>query len=103
MNNLSNKQMRNTRTVNPYRYDSTGEEETRWGLRHAGSWPSDWAPRRACKLCKKEFRTDTDDGFSDWYVDVCASCIHKLVKKELAKTKCVDVEFTPRIDEIRVQ
>ena len=102
MSNLSNKQRRNIRGYNPYNPYPT-EEDTRWGLRHAGSWPSDWAPRRTCKLCKKEFRTDTDDGFSDWYVDVCASCIHKLVKKELNKAKNVDVEFTPRIDEIRVQ
>ena len=100
MSNLQNKQMRNTRGFNPYNTYPT-EEDTRWGLRHTGSWPSDWAPRRVCKICKKEFRIE--DGFSDWYVDVCANCIHKLVKKEVNKTKRVDVEFTPRIDEISVQ
>ena len=53
MSNLSNKQMRNTRGFNPY--NNPAEEETRWGLRHAGSWPSDWAPRRTCELCTKSF------------------------------------------------
>ena len=86
MSNLSNKQMRNSRDeFNSY--NNPAEEETRWGLRHAGSWPSDWSPRRTCELCKKEFRTDTDEGFSNWFTDVCADCIRKLVKKAKKKTR----------------
>ena len=101
MSNLSNKQMRNARGFNPY--NNPAEEETRWGLRHAGSWPSDWAPRRTCELCKKEFRTDTDDGFSNWFTDVCADCIRKLVKKEKAKQEPREEVFSRRIDEIKTQ
>ena len=102
MSNLQNKQMRNTRGFNPYD-NSPMEEETRWGLRHAGSWPSDWAPRRTCELCKKEFRTDTDEGFSNWFTDVCADCIRKLVKKAKTKKNAEEVRFERRIDQIKTQ
>ena len=101
MSNLSNKQMRNSRGFNSY--NNPAEEETRWGLRHAGSWPSDWSPRRTCELCKKEFRTDTDEGFSNWFTDVCADCIRKLVKKEKIKKNTEEVPFERRIDQIKTQ
>jgi len=102
MSNLSNKQMRNARGFNPY-YPREEEEETRWGLRRAGSWPSDWAPRRTCELCKKEFRTDSDEGFSNWFTDVCAECIQQLVKKAKRKKETKDPVIRRRIDEIKTQ
>jgi glutaredoxin len=104
MSNLNNKQYRNTRR--DYYYDSPQqqeEEEVRWGLRRAGSWPSDWAPRRTCDICKKDFRTDNEEGFSNFLVDVCATCIQKLVKKEKNRVKETDVHIGRRIDEIRTQ
>ena len=106
MSNLSNKQMRNARSdhdLNNYEYDHNEDFDTRWGLRHAGSLPSDWAPRRTCQLCKKEYRTDNEEGFSSFLVDVCAPCIHRLVKKEKNTVTTKDVEFVPRIDEIAMQ
>ena len=105
VSSLSNKQYRNSRAYNPYRdYTSEqGEDEVRWGLRRAGSWPSDWVPRRVCNICKKEFRTDSEEGFSDWAIDICASCIHQLVKKEMNKAKAQDVYFEQRIDQIGTQ
>ena len=110
MSNLSNKQMRNSRSdyYNASRGGAVSDDynedfDNRWGLRHAGSWPSDWAPRRTCQLCKKQFRTDNQEGFSSFLVDICAPCIHRLDKKEKNTVTTKDVEFTPRIDEIRTQ
>ncbi len=110
MSNLSNKHMRNSRSdyYNASRggavpNDYHDDYDNRWGLRHAGSWPSDWAPRRTCQMCKKQFRTDNGEGFSSFLVDICAPCIHRLVKKEKSTVTVKDVEFTPRIDEIRTQ
>lgn len=103
MSNLNNKQYRNTRR--DYYYDSPQqqEEEVRFGLRRVGSWPSDFAPRRTCDICKKDFRTDNEEGFSNFLVDVCATCIQKLVKKEKNRVKETDVHIGRRIDEIRTQ
>jgi hypothetical protein len=78
-----------------------------WGLRHTGTWPSDWAPRRTCQLCKKQFRTDNEEGFSSSLMDVCASCIYELVKaqtKERERLRLIDnAPLKPRMDEIHTQ
>ena len=110
MSALNNKQTRNSRSDyydasrgGAVRNDYNDDFDNRWGLRHAGSWPSDWAPRRTCQLCKKQFRTDNEEGFSSFLVDICAPCIHRLVKKEKNTVTTKDVEFTPRIDEIHTQ
>jgi len=110
MSNLNKKERRNSR--NDYYNASRGgaisndyndDFDNRWGLRRTGSWPSDWAPRRTCQLCKKQFRTDNEEGFSSFLVDICATCIHALVKKEKHTVKAEDVDFIPRIDEISTQ
>jgi len=112
MSNLTNKQMRNSRSdyYNASRggavnNDYNDDFDNRWGLRHAGSWPSDWAPRRTCQMCKKQFRTDKKEGFSDFMVDICSSCIHKLVKdaKSAQKKNEKEVLYRRRIDEISPQ
>lgn len=54
-------------------------------------------------MCKKEFRTDNEEGFSNFLVDVCAFCIQKLVKKERSRVKNTDVHIGRRIDEIQTQ
>ena len=74
-------------------------------VRRAGSWPSDWAPRRTCELCKKQFRTDNEEGFSDFMIDVCASCLRNLVKDAKNKQKEIETEtvYRRRIDEISTQ
>lgn len=99
MSSLNSKARNSRDYYNPH-YDP---EETRWGLRNIGSWPSDWTPRRTCQVCKKAFKTDGEEGFSDFLVDICASCIHKLVKKARKKEEPTEVEFTDRIDEITIQ
>lgn len=101
MSNLSSKARNAREYYNPYRDDS--EEDTRWGLRNIGSWPSDWSPRRRCQVCKKQFRTTSEEGFTDYLVDVCAECIHRLVKKAKKKEEPEEVEFTERINEITIQ
>jgi len=97
MSNLNNKARNSRDYYNPY------DQETRWGLRNIGSWPSDWTPRRTCQICKKQFRSTDEEGFSDYLVDICADCIHKLVKKAKRKEGKSEVEFTDRIDEIASQ
>lgn len=103
MSSINNKYMRND--YNPY--DHHQVEDTSWGLRHAGTWPSDWAPRRTCQLCKKEFRTDKEEGFSSYLVDVCTPCIHTLVKAQAMEKKRLqeinDAPFKSRMDEINTQ
>lgn len=99
MSSLNSKARNSRDYYNPY-YDS---EETRWGLRNIGSWPSDWTPRRTCQVCKKQFRNTSEEGFSDFLVDVCSNCIHKLVKKAKKKEEQTEVEFTERINEITIQ
>lgn len=112
MSNLSDKQMRNSRSdyYNASRggavsNDYNEDYDNRWGLRNIGSWPSDWAPRRTCELCKKQFRTDKSKGFSDFMVDICAGCIHKLAKAAKATQKKEEevVVYRRRIDEISSQ
>ena len=70
-------------------------------------WLSDWAPRRTCQLCKKEFRTDKEEGFSSYLVDVCTPCIHTLVKAQaMEKKRLQDINEAPfksRMDEINTQ
>jgi len=112
MSNLNNKQARNSRSdyYNASRGGALSNDydedfDNRWGLRRAGSWPSDWAPRRTCELCKKQFRTDNEEGFSDFMVDVCASCLRNLVKDAKNKQKETEAEtvYRRRIDEISTQ
>lgn len=100
MSSLNNKARNSRDYYNPY----DREEETRWGLRNIGSWPSDWTPRRTCQICKMEFRKTIEDGFSDYLVDICASCIHRLVKDATKKEAVVtEIEITDRINEVIIQ
>ena len=100
MSSLNNK-ARNSRDYYYNPYDR--EEETRWGLRNIGSWPSDWTPRRTCQICKMQFRKISEEGFSDYLVDVCSSCIHRLVKNAAKKEPVTEVEITDRINEVTIQ
>lgn len=109
MSKINKKQMRNNgyyypRRNEPSPYDSP---DPGWGLRSGSTWPSDWAPRRTCQLCKKDFRTDNEEGFSSSLVDVCAPCIHALVKDQTKERKRLqEIDNTPfksRMDEIHTQ
>ena len=99
MSSLNSKARNSRDYYNPH-YDP---EETRWGLRNIGSWPSDWTPQAHMSSLQKAFKTDGEEGFSDFLVDICAACIHKLVKKARKKEEPTEVEFTDRIDEIAIQ
>jgi hypothetical protein len=108
MGNISDKNMRNEYyRVTRGGYEPPVNDESGWGLRHAGTWPSDWAPRRTCQLCKKQFRTDNEEGFSSYLMDVCAPCIYILVKaqsKEKKRLEAInDAPFKSRMDEIHTQ
>jgi hypothetical protein len=103
MSSINNKHMRNDYDA----YYPQVNDEPGWGFRHVGTWPSDWAPRRTCQLCKKEFRTDKEEGFSSYLVDVCTPCIHTLVKAQAMEKKRLqeinDAPFKSRMDEIHTQ
>ena len=99
MSNLSEKQMRNSRS-DYYNASQGGAVNNDYNEDF-----DNWAPRRTCQMCKKQFRTDKKEGFSDFMVDICSSCIHKLVKdaKSAQKKDEKEVLYRRRIDEISPQ
>ena len=55
------------------------------------------------KFVKMQFRKISEEGFSDYLVDVCSSCIHRLVKNAAKKEPVTEVEITDRINEVTIQ